>query len=150
MDSINRNADLIRVDDKELIEWLQENNSTGNFDPDAESTCWECGSHEIGLGGLVQTDGRIAIKFYCAKCHRSQSGALRVPEIIRNAIGLLIHKKHQPCQVQGCGQAYSQAHHILPKSVDWDLAWIYPTVNLCVFHHRLWHDMTGIATGHKK
>lgn len=108
-------------------------------------TCRRCRSRSIGLGGYLQRDGRIAVRMYCGDCYRVQTTDLKVPEEIRAAVGIIWRNDGEPCSVQGCGEVYSQEHHVLPKSVDADMAYRYPTVWLCVYHHSLWHEMTGIG-----
>jgi hypothetical protein len=146
-DSRNTNANLIRVDNDALLEWLQENNSSPNRDRIKDHPCLNCGHPHTGLGGLMQSDGRIAVKVYCASCHEAISGALRVPPILRDAIDIIVRKHHIPCEVTDCTSEYSQTHHVFPTSIDWDLGVIYPTVQLCEHHHSLWHQMTRIAVG---
>jgi hypothetical protein len=149
-DIINRNAVLLRVVEANgLLEWLEENNSPANLRYIYDHPCTHCSYPKTGLGGLRQSDGRIAVKVYCARCHRAISGSLRVPDALRDRISIIREKKHHPCQVDGCSDIFSQTHHVFPHSIDWELSWKYPTIYLCEYHHRLWHQKTGIATGGK-
>ena len=142
-DYIDRNVRLVALDGRVRERILKDNPSKhGDL---LRRRCRKCGNDRLGLGGYLQRDGRIAVRMYCADCFRVQTTDLKVPDEIRNIVGIACGNVGKPCQVHGCGDVYSQRHHILPWCIDSEMAWRYPTVYLCVYHHRLWHEKTGIG-----
>jgi hypothetical protein len=50
----------------------------------------------------------------------------------------------QPCAVRNCPNLDTQEHHIAPRSLEryFDDDWLnFPTIYLCQFHHRQWHEV---------
>jgi hypothetical protein len=137
---------LLRIGD-ELLEWMLENNHQANLEAILFASSCGCGSADTGIGGVRQIDGRMFYKLFCDNCRRSRSGALRVPKQLREVIGTIKERDGTPCEVRSCKERFSQTHHVFPSSIDWQLARDYPTIQLCEHHHRLWHQMTGVATG---
>lgn len=136
---------LIRGDD--LWEILQENVNPYHYGKIA-GNCWACDAYMPGLGAQINSDGRRQVKAYCARCHSQLTSVLKIPRSLRERVPVIGHSMNaRPCEVRGCDSLYSQDHHILPVSIDSEWAWRYPTVCLCEHHHRLWHQMTGLATG---
>jgi hypothetical protein len=140
---IDRNARLLVPDGHALSRLLKDN--PYRYDQLVAHNCRYCGAEAIGLGGYLQSDGRIAVRMFCGECHKDQTGDLKVPQEIRNAVGIIWRKDGKPCQVYGCGNIYSQMHHVLPRCIDANLAGMYPVVWLCIEHHRMWHELTGVG-----
>ena len=144
--SLTKTTRLFRIGG-ELLEWMLENNHQANLEPLLSASPCGCRSADTGIGGVRQIDGRVFYKLFCDNCGRSRSGALRVPKQLQEAIATIKERDGAPCEVRSCKERFSQTHHIFPSSIDWQLSTDYPTVQLCEHHHRLWHQMTGVATG---
>ena len=131
----------------DLWEILQENINPYHLDRIHEN-CRRCDAFNHGLGAQINADGRRQVNAYCVRCHTKITSVLKIPRSLREKVPVISHSMNaRPCVVRGCDSPYSQDHHIFPQSIDYEYAWLYPTVSLCEHHHRLWHDMTGIATG---
>jgi hypothetical protein len=140
---VDRNARLLAPDGHVLERLLRDN--PFRYDQIVAHECRHCGAAALGLGGYLQSDGRIAVRMFCGNCHEDQTGDLKVPTEVRNSVGIIWRKDGRPCQVHGCGNIYSQMHHVLPRCINETLATRYPIVWLCVDHHRMWHELTGIG-----
>jgi hypothetical protein len=140
---LDRNARLLAPDGHVLQRMLKDN--PFRYNQIVADRCRHCGAAALGLGGYLQSDGRIAVRMFCGNCYEDQTGDLKVPQEIRNAVGIIWRKDGKPCQVYGCGDVYSQMHHVLPRCIDATMAERFPTVWLCLMHHRMWHELTGIG-----
>jgi hypothetical protein len=54
------------------------------------------------------------------------------------------------CVVIGCTRKGVEYHHSAPRSVFQEESSDWPIYPICLYHHRRWHDMTGVAVGGKK
>ena len=134
--------------DAEIQEALLETISPKEHERVFTYACYNCYSSDRGLGALRCSDGRVQVRAYCRECGARLSDVLKLPKGMSTHVPIAEEAwRHYPCSVQDCPEQYSQEHHVMPRSVDSTLAWIYPTVYLCEHHHRLWHNKTGIATG---
>lgn len=145
--TVSAKREYLHINDDELREIISENVNKYHRD-EIFSDCWQCGQNYPGLGAQVNADGRIQIKAYCTCCdHALHLGPLRVPKELRERIPII--KKSvgdlRACSYRGCSSPYSQTHHILPSSIDWEESCRFPTVPLCVEHHALWHKLTGLG-----
>lgn len=51
------------------------------------------------------------------------------------------------CRVDGCAEVGVELHHWAPRSIFGEDADSWPTSELCLKHHREWHDRTKVANG---
>jgi hypothetical protein len=134
--------------DAEIEDVLLETISPKEHDRVFTYACGNCYSSKRGLGALRCSDGRVQVRAYCQRCGSRLSDVLKLPKGLASHVPIAEEAwRHYPCSVKGCQEEYSQEHHVMPQSIDFKLAYTYPTVFLCERHHRLWHDKTGIATG---
>jgi hypothetical protein len=138
---------LLRID-AEMADRLRETISPHHQMEIFGRICPRCYSLERGLGAYRHSDGRRQGRAICIECGEVMTSWLKLPKGLVDILPIVKEPDYyEPCSVRGCGQPYSQDHHVFPRSIDSDLAFRYPTVSLCEHHHRLWHNKTGIATG---
>lgn len=134
--------------------------------------CEHCqaGVENIEMYRTIKSDGTSLYYWFCTACGRR---AVRGPdewgkaENIKHALldfwveqgkfpGItdkeqfpLLHVyEGKPCAVRGCEDTETQRHHWAPQKMapafgpDWDR---WPTVYLCKYHHRQWHDIVTPA-----
>jgi hypothetical protein len=133
--------------DADLFEIIVETINPYHYEVITEHRCIRCKAHEKALGANRCADGRIQVKTYCGACGCELTGPLKLRKGMAEKFPIIRENNHRPCSVRGCTSAYSQMHHVMPTSIDSELSETYPMIDLCVYHHTLWHHVTRIATG---
>ena len=113
--------------------------------------CCYCGGTSAQLMRQIFHNGSQNIVYVCDECGRHMD-RLRVywPKSILTGniedLPVLTDKRDdQCCAVEGCVSRDVEWHHWAPKEFWGRDADHWPTVYLCRYHHRMWHDvMSGI------
>ena len=148
---VSAKREYLHINNDELREIIVDNVNK-HHRSDIFSDCDHCGMCYPGLAAKVNADGRIQVKAYCTCCDSALTrGPISIPKTLLAVIPIKGRSADRiyPCSYRGCSSPYSQIHHILPSSIDWEQSSRFPTVALCVEHHRLWHKLTGLGLGTK-
>lgn len=111
--------------------------------PSANTKCWHLSR---ATGRVIARNGIAQVKDYCKDCGKILSGAKKAAAIHRHTLPIIRDNRklygaapEYPCD--HCGQVTQlQRHHWAPWAL-FDDANEWPTSDLCVACHSLWHKI---------
>ena len=94
------------------------------------------------LEKVICSNGNILVAFYhngIEYPHRATDWLSKAALANVDTSKLTVHNEYTPLNCEVCGESFAEVHHWLPRHIDPENCWRWPTGNLCRKCHMEWH-----------